>query len=150
MSLTYFDNPHNRYISQWTQERVETLKQLWADGLSASEIASSKRLNTTRNAVIGKVWRLKVSARSWQPGPHKPRRANGTPKPPPLPPRPKPPPPPTPIAPQMRELTIFRLQPHHCRWPLGNWLEPARLFCAADTHEGEIYCPFHQAKARVR
>ncbi|MDO8902062.1 MAG: GcrA family cell cycle regulator, partial [Phenylobacterium sp.] len=38
----------------WTDERVETLKKLWQDGLSASQIA--KQLGgVTRNAVIGKV-----------------------------------------------------------------------------------------------
>jgi GcrA cell cycle regulator len=40
----------------WTDERVELLKKLWADGLSASQIAA--RLGgVTRNAVIGKVHR---------------------------------------------------------------------------------------------
>jgi hypothetical protein len=48
----------------------------------------------------------------------------------------------------MRKLTFFRLKPHHCRWPLGELLEPARLFCAADKKLGEIYCPFHQRMAR--
>ena len=38
----------------WTEERVELLKKLWAEGLSASQIAA--RLGgVTRNAVIGKV-----------------------------------------------------------------------------------------------
>jgi hypothetical protein len=40
----------------WTDERVELLKKLWQDGLSASQIA--KQLGgVTRNAVIGKVHR---------------------------------------------------------------------------------------------
>ncbi|MCH8491038.1 MAG: GcrA cell cycle regulator, partial [Oceanicaulis sp.] len=47
----------------WTEERVETLKKLWADGLSASQIA--KQLGgVTRNAVIGKVHRLGLSGRA--------------------------------------------------------------------------------------
>lgn len=46
----------------WTDERVEDLKRLWADGLSASIIA--KQLGgTTRNAVLGKVWRLGIAGR---------------------------------------------------------------------------------------
>ena len=41
----------------WTDERVEQLKKLWSEGLSASQIA--KQLGgVTRNAVIGKVHRL--------------------------------------------------------------------------------------------
>src|SRR5690554_7667093 len=47
----------------WTDERVELLKKLWADGLSASQIAG--RLGSvTRNAVIGKVHRLGLSGRA--------------------------------------------------------------------------------------
>ncbi len=46
----------------WTDERVETLKSMWSDGKSASQIA--KELGgVTRNAVIGKVHRLGLSNR---------------------------------------------------------------------------------------
>src|SRR6476659_7515625 len=54
----------------WTDERVELLKKLWQDGLSASQIA--KQLGgVTRNAVIGKVHRLGLSGRAT---PSKPQR----------------------------------------------------------------------------
>lgn len=47
----------------WTDERVETLKRMWAEGQSASQIA--KELGgVTRNAVIGKVHRLGLSNRT--------------------------------------------------------------------------------------
>lgn len=47
----------------WTDERVETLKRMWAEGQSASQIA--KELGgVTRNAVIGKVHRLGLSNRA--------------------------------------------------------------------------------------
>ena len=47
----------------WTDDRVETLKKLWSEGLSASQIAG--RLGSvTRNAVIGKVHRLGLSGRA--------------------------------------------------------------------------------------
>lgn len=46
----------------WTDERVETLKKMWTEGQSASQIA--KELGgVTRNAVIGKVHRLGLSNR---------------------------------------------------------------------------------------
>lgn len=48
----------------WTDERVETLKKLWMEGLSASQIAGALGEGVTRNAVIGKVHRLKLSARA--------------------------------------------------------------------------------------
>lgn len=47
----------------WNDERVELLKKLWSEGLSASQIAG--RLGgVTRNAVIGKVHRLGLSGRA--------------------------------------------------------------------------------------
>ena len=47
----------------WTDERVETLKKMWGEGQSASQIA--KELGgVTRNAVIGKVHRLGLSNRN--------------------------------------------------------------------------------------
>lgn len=46
----------------WTDERVETLKRMWAEGQSASQIAKEIG-GVTRNAVIGKVHRLGLSNR---------------------------------------------------------------------------------------
>lgn len=46
----------------WTNERVEQLKTLWIEGLSASQIASQLG-GVTRNAVIGKIHRLGLSGR---------------------------------------------------------------------------------------
>ncbi|MFK4818613.1 GcrA family cell cycle regulator [Ochrobactrum quorumnocens] len=46
----------------WTDERVELLKKLWNEGLSASQIAAQLG-GVSRNAVIGKVHRLKLSGR---------------------------------------------------------------------------------------
>jgi GcrA cell cycle regulator len=48
--------------SGWTDEKVEVLKVLWAEGVPASEIGA--RLGRlTRNAVIGKAHRLGLSLR---------------------------------------------------------------------------------------
>lgn len=64
----------------WTDERVETLKRMWNEGQSASQIA--KELGgVTRNAVIGKVHRLGLSNRVGQ---------NGAPDPAPAAPPPRP------------------------------------------------------------
>ena len=48
----------------WTDERIEILKKLWLDGLSASKIASQLGNAITRNAVIGKVHRMGLSGRA--------------------------------------------------------------------------------------
>jgi GcrA cell cycle regulator len=47
----------------WTDERVELLRKLWLEGLSASQIASELANGITRNAVIGKIHRLGLSGR---------------------------------------------------------------------------------------
>jgi GcrA cell cycle regulator len=55
-------SPKAEIAMSWTDERVETLKKMWAEGQSASQIA--KELGgVTRNAVIGKVHRLGLSNR---------------------------------------------------------------------------------------
>ena len=62
-----------RQSMSWTEQRVETLKKMWAEGQSASQIA--KELGgVTRNAVIGKVHRLGLSNRTTAAG-------SGTPEP---------------------------------------------------------------------
>jgi hypothetical protein len=45
----------------WTEERVDQLTQLWIEGLSASEIG--RRLEVSKNAVIGKAHRLGLPSR---------------------------------------------------------------------------------------
>src|ERR1700751_998939 len=47
----------------WSEDRVEQLKTLWTEGLSASQIARALG-GVTRNAVIGKVHRLGLAGRA--------------------------------------------------------------------------------------
>lgn len=56
----------------WTDERVEQLTKLWADGLSASQIAAQMG-GVSRNAVIGKVHRLHLPGRAKSGGSRAPR-----------------------------------------------------------------------------
>src|ERR1700750_1756956 len=113
----------------WTDERVELLKKLWQDGLSASQIA--KQLGgVTRNAVIGKVHRLGLSGRA---APSQPARPALQAPPPGR--APSPPPPPVaprravsdaPVAPTLPSIlrqetpgsaTVLTLGAHMCKWP---------------------------------
>jgi GcrA cell cycle regulator len=52
----------------WTDERIEQLKQLWINGMTASQIADELG-GVSRNAVIGKAHRLGLQSR---PSPVKP------------------------------------------------------------------------------
>lgn len=67
----------------WTDERVEKLKKLWSEGLSASQIAAQLG-GVSRNAVIGKVHRLNLPGRAKSGGaqaPARPKRPAAAPAP---------------------------------------------------------------------
>jgi hypothetical protein len=60
----------------WSNEAIETAKRLLAEGKSAEEIAcelSAERPGTTRNAVIGKLHRLRCAGGGRQPNKNKSR-----------------------------------------------------------------------------
>src|SRR5690349_2701089 len=61
----------------WTEERIDRLKSMWADGATASQIADELG-GVSRNAVIGKAHRLGLEAR---PSPVKPGEEKERPAP---------------------------------------------------------------------
>ena len=146
----------------WTDERVETLKKLWLDGLSASQIA--KQLGgVTRNAVIGKVHRLGLSGRATPSQPARPVfKAPKPPRPltanPPIQRRAAPSEPltrisvPTPAAPpaalptayveQPGTATVLTLGAHMCKWPIGDPSTDEFRFCGRRASDGP-YCGEH-------
>ena len=60
----------------WTEDHIATLKKLWAEGKSASQIAKEIG-GYTRNAVISKVHRMHLPARRNPLGTSSPRKAHG-------------------------------------------------------------------------
>ena len=152
----------------WTEERVETLRKLWADGLSASQIAAQLG-SVSRNAVIGKVHRLKLSSRgrSTAAAPRAKKQASTS----------------TivktvksvapmraavatvganalkiafdaePVAryrpaqdvvvPISRKLQLVELTERTCKWPNGDPLSENFNFCGADSAETGPYCQYH-------
>lgn len=149
----------------WTDERVELLKKLWADGFSASQIAGQMG-GVTRNAVIGKVHRLglsgraKTSAAPAQPRPrkaarvpshpltHRPAAGNAAPA---YVPEPQAEPMLEPevaldedvIIPMSERVTIMELRDSMCRWPMGDPTTPEFRFCGAKAATSLPYCPHH-------
>jgi GcrA cell cycle regulator len=133
----------------WTDERVILLKNLWQDGLSASQIA--KQLGgVTRNAVIGKVHRLNLSGRATPSAPH--RTVYKAPRPPrpvsAIPQRIAEPV----AAPQQAAYrcideepgtaTVISLGAHMCKWPIGDPALDTFTFCGRRTGDGP-YCEQH-------
>jgi GcrA cell cycle regulator len=147
----------------WTDERVELLKKLWADGLSASQIAAELG-GITRNAVIGKVHRLGLSGRAKSPSSSTPRarkprsstmlrisrpsiRGN------------------TALAhayepdaefehepidniiPIGQRRSLLELTEQTCRWPIGDPGSAEFFFCGGNTASGLPYCAYHSRVA---
>jgi GcrA cell cycle regulator len=152
----------------WTDERVELLKKLWNQGLSASQIAGELAGGVTRNAVIGKVHRLGLSGRTKAPAPQaaRPRKATRAPSHPmmhsppvrgnlALSPKPiapampapvieiAPAPSPDVVIPISERVTIMELRESMCRWPHGDPTSEEFRFCGAKSPPGTPYCPYH-------
>jgi GcrA cell cycle regulator len=154
----------------WTDERIEQLKKLWGDGLSASQIASELG-NVTRNAVIGKVHRLGLAGRAKSTAIQPQRQRKAAP-----PPRVAPATPVRVLSPTLvrgavalkqeailvaeaetmpalrmedvvvamsRRVSIMELKEGVCRFPLGDPMQPDFVYCGADCHVGTPYCGFH-------
>ena len=148
----------------WTDERVETLKKLWLDGHSASQIAAELGHSITRNAVIGKVHRLGLSGRdkvAVAPPPRtrpiikQPERTQPVRTMPvthgntalamaPMElPREVVRPVSDVVVPISERVTIMELRESMCRWPLGDPSTPEFRFCGTRSGPGETYCGPH-------
>ena len=142
---------------EWTDERIEVLKSMSAQGLSAGQIAE-KLGGVSRNAVIGKLHRLQRGERSRPSRPARPHKALARV---PAPVRPAesreevfrpmvaPPTPP----PMDREpgdpvgVSFLALQEHMCRWPIGDPSSTSFGFCGDRIGHGS-YCERHGQRAR--
>ncbi len=146
-------------VAGWTEDRVATLKKLWLDGLSASQIARQLG-GVTRNAVIGKVHRLGLSGRAAPSQPARPvfktpRPARPVATAPAVPMRriEAAPSPSGPVAPTLpttlyrREepgsATVLTLGAHMCKWPIGDPSSDEFSFCGRRTGEEGPYCIEH-------
>lgn len=128
----------------WTDERIEELKSLWADGLTTGEIG--KRLGVSKNAVVGKAHRLGLKGR---PSPIKRAGTPATAAAPGTPAKPAKPKPAEAKQPPAKIRSVVDLSAHTCRWPIGDPREPGFHFCGAPSLPGKPYCAEHSAIAYV-
>jgi GcrA cell cycle regulator len=151
----------------WPPERVELLKKLWAEGLTASQVAARLGDGISRNAVIGKVHRLGLSGRqsaqrSSTPRPRRPRQPSHPGRPMAgqaaaaalkLQPRPQPRPEPEPQPirlvemPKSERVSILMLSDKTCRWPLGDPGSEDFCYCGHAPKPGLPYCEYHASIA---
>jgi len=133
----------------WTDERVEQLKQLWTDGLSASQIARQLG-GVTRNAVIGKVHRLGLAGRATPARTERPRiqvaRRPTRPRPAPMIQAPIIEKEPL-VDEQGRKTTVLTINDRMCKWPIGDPSTQDFHFCGHPPKAGSPYCEAHCVKA---
>lgn len=150
----------------WTEERITELTRLWNDGLSTAEIG--KMLGISKNAVVGKAHRLRLSSRpspirrmAIRPAaprvpretrlsnmPSLPQTAAMTPakshmvaSAPAQPPQ------------QLRariEAPAPQLSNQRCMWPVGHPGENEFHFCGERALVGKPYCASHCSVAYVK
>jgi GcrA cell cycle regulator len=140
-----------RHGVTWTSELAERLRQLWLEQkLSASQLAGV--FGVTRNAILGKVFRLGLIGTrkpNTHPDPERHRETRWAPKP-----ASKPQSKPTPILTDdidMQDeqaflgIKLFNLTKKQCRYPHGEAVPYA--FCGQPIREGSSYCPHHHRLA---
>jgi GcrA cell cycle regulator len=140
----------------WTEERVELLRKLWTEGLSASQIA--KQLGgVTRNAVIGKVHRLGLQGRATPSRPARrpvriarPRPASNSAAAPHIA-RPRPAPRIVDVEPLRFEdgatANVLTIRDQMCKWPVGDPGDKDFGFCGHPVQDGCPYCTEHAQAA---
>lgn len=160
----------------WTDERVEKLKRLWAEGLSASQIAAQLG-GVSRNAVIGKVHRLNLPGRAKAGGNSAATRAAKRPASEPRTPsyasrvttrtvtrtaganmlkeeveidgveEIKISPAGNVILPISRKLVLTELTERTCKWPIGDPMKDDFHFCGCESADTSPYCSYHAKMA---
>lgn len=156
----------------WTAEAITELLRLVAEGRSASVIADRMGCGLTRNAVIGKVGRLREAAmrtadtsdvelprlhsRDVRKAKKIVAHANRKPRmrklvAPLIVVQAGPPlilPPPLAVEPEPREpITLINLRGCTCRWPMWQSDTDERLYCGEMVKPTSAYCPAHAAIA---
>ncbi len=139
----------------WTDERVTLLRKLWVEGKTAKEIAQILGGGVTRNAVIGKAHRLKLSNRispiqqneKVKIRPKSDKAILKSRKVIPLEAQPIRPSTilaatPSPCAPK-GGIKMTDLRERHCRWPHGDPRDADFHFCGATAVSGLPYCEHH-------
>ena len=117
----------------WTDERLDELKKLWAEGLSISQIGEA--LGVSRNAIAGKAHRMRLPKRPSPISKSKTEKAK------------------TAIneeeqdLPLRLELRQLEWSRSKCCWPTGDPKKNGFVFCGGAVVPGKPYCLQHCQEA---
>ena len=133
-------------VMVWPIDWVAKLTKCYAEGMSQTKIANAFGKGVTRNAIAGKIYRLGLHREETE------KRGRPAKLPPLFTPPPDPliPPimPPDTVHVPKHPVTIYDLNHHHCRWPIGE--APKIKYCGDPRIAGSSYCDYHHAKANVK
>ena len=143
---TRYSSFNQNHKMSWTLEKETKLKELWKKGHTASQIAAVLGGDTTRNAVIGKAHRLNLEGRAVFKKIKTKTNNNSQSE----------------VKTQKlgrkasfkalllssdfeqeNPTRLQNLTDKHCRWPLGEKLQPASFFCGRKPVEKFPYCQLH-------
>lgn len=131
--------------SAWTKDRIERLATLWKEGKTAEQVARALGDGISRSAVLGKVYRMRLSDGRVSPtttGAARPRaettlkpavvrpagaRSSGGERPP---------------IQETGRVSVLTVSRHQCRWPIGDPGSPAFSLCGRSSVRG-VYCASH-------
>ena len=116
----------------WTDKKIDKLKELWEQGGAATEIAEV--FGVTKNAIIGKAHRLNLAPRK-RGGAHgikHPRESV-----------------PVVIEPE-KPTPLESLTNDQCKFPLWDKPTDPKLFCGKERWDKAPYCKMHYEKSHVK
>ena len=125
----------------WTDKKLALLKKLWTEGKTA--VAIAQRLGVSKSAVLGKVFRLRLTPPDQNPEPAaacSPMLRRKGPR----------------FEAESQDLatrrgkSLLELTNESCRWPIGDPAKRSFHFCGesgADLAQGIPYCERHRQRA---
>ena len=116
----------------WTDKKIEKLKELWEQGDAATEIATV--FGVSKNAIIGKANRLNFTPRK-RGGVHGIKRSHES----------------APITIESETPTLLLdLTNDQCKFPLWEKSNEPQLFCGKESWNKSSYCRMHYDKTHIK
>lgn len=110
----------------WTKAEAAKAKELWAAGKTASEIATALGTGKTRNAVIGKLYRMKLTGMNASPERKQRKKLK-----------------------QLKSFSSDTIRSFDCcQWIDGEGR--GRIFCQTPAKHAKPYCEYHCTRAYIK
>ncbi len=126
----------------WSPEEDKKFRAMWLEGKSASQISRALS-GRTRNAVLGRVFRLGLPQRVSPIGAPRPKAVVAAAR---AKPQPAPVVEPEDPGPMKPPITTIELRDHHCKWPYDARGDDYH-YCGQPPKDDRPFCPYHCGRA---